>query len=466
MASSLFLFNPADLPSAIRYEKLFENLPKLEEKTKSRGRRPINRNSLLKALIYKAIRRLASLSDLVFELNNNPSMAHALGFNPLKPAPSVERFSSFLHDTYNHELQQVRIALVQSLIEHGIIRGDAIAIDSCPVVAQLRENNLKTSLANRFDKSRRPAGDSDARLGVLIHYPKPFKKKVCYFWGYRDHVVSDIDTELPLWEVTKPANISEIRIAKSLIREAEQQLALNIQLVLADANYDAEHFLTFVVKELGARAVIPHNPRNEQPKGYQIKGEKVICEAGLTMYRKGKMRPKRTGILYCQYCCPIVYARKTRREYITCPIFHPKFFNGKGCNALIRLEPSIRAEIDYGTQNFKEHYKARTSIERVFSRLLAIAMQNPTVRGLHANRNHATIAHISVLLVALTAALARTTVARQKSLSILEVFRHLLPGFAALFTKIHLFFDRQQLLFAASDYSNFYQREFLPLHSH
>ncbi len=30
-------------------------------------------------------------------------------------------------------------------------------------------------------------------------------------------------------------------------------------------------------------------------------------------------------------------------------------------------------------------------------------MQNPTVRGYNANRNHVTIAHIAVLLVALTA---------------------------------------------------------------
>jgi uncharacterized protein YoaH (UPF0181 family) len=403
MESSLLLFDPADLPSAIRYEKLFENLPKLEEKINRLGRRPVSRNSLLRALIYKALRRLATLSDLAFELNHNPSVAHALGFNPLKRAPSVERFSLFLHDTYNHELQRVRIALVQSLMEHGVISGHAIAIDSCPMVAQLRENNLKTSMANRFDKSRRPAGDSDARLGVMIHYPKPFKKEVCYFWGYRNHTVSDIDTELPLWEATKPAHISEIRIAKSLIQEAKQHFALNIELVLGDANYDVEHFLTFIIKELGARAVIPHNPRNEQPKGYQIKGDKVICEAGLTMYRKGKMRPKRTGILYCQYSCPIVYDPKIRRQHIACPVLHQKFFDGKGCNALIRLEPSIRAQIDYGTELFKEQYKTRTSVERVFSRLLAIAMQNPTVRGIHANRNHATIAHIAVLLVALTA---------------------------------------------------------------
>ena len=86
-----------------------------------------------------------------------------------------------------------------------------------------------------------------------------------------------------------------------------------------------------------------------------------------------------------------------------CPVFHPKFFDGKGCNALIRLTPSIREEIGYGTGFFKELYTARISVERIFSRLLTITMQNPTVRGFYANRNHGTIAHISVLLVALTA---------------------------------------------------------------
>ena len=89
-------------------------------------------------------------------------------------------------------------------------------------------------------------------------------------------------------------------------------------------------------------------------------------------------------------------------NYIVCPIFHPKFFGGKGCNVLIRLQPSIREEIDYGTKKFKEIYKSRTSVERVFSRLLSITMQNPTVRGINAISNHATIAHIAVLLVALT----------------------------------------------------------------
>ena len=402
MPHSNLLFNLADLPPAVKYEKLFENLPMLKENIPKTGRRPVSRNCMFKSLIYKSLRRFPYLTDLSFELNNNPSVSNALGFNPLKPAPSTERFSSFLHDTEHHEIISIRQQLVQELINVGAVSGNSIAIDSCPIVALLKENNLKTSIADRFDKTKKPAGDPDVRLGVLIHFPSPFKKEVRYFWGYRNHVINDIDTELPIWEVTKPANVSDINVAKDLIQEACSVFNLNIQSVMGDAAYDSEDLLKFIINDLNPLAIIPHNPRRES-KGHQIKDGKVICEANLQMYRKGKMCPKKTGILYCQYTCPIVYDKQTRYQHITCPIMHPKFFKGKGCNVLVRMEPSIRSEIGYDTQEFKELYKKRTSVKRVFSRLLAIAMQHPTVRGYNANRNHATIAHISVLLVALTA---------------------------------------------------------------
>ena len=45
----------------------------------------------------------------------------------------------------------------------------------------------------------------------------------------------------------------------------------------------------------------------------------------------------------------------------------------------------------------------QTGIERVFSRLLAICLQEPSVRGLVSVRNHCTIGHITALLVALAA---------------------------------------------------------------
>jgi len=60
-------------------------------------------------------------------------------------------------------------------------------------------------------------------------------------------------------------------------------------------------------------------------------------------------------------------------------------------------------QIAYGTPKFKKIYNLRSGSERIFSRLLDLCMQNPSVRGLRAISNHCTIAHITVLLIALTA---------------------------------------------------------------
>lgn len=72
-------------------------------------------------------------------------------------------------------------------------------------------------------------------------------------------------------------------------------------------------------------------------------------------------------------------------------------------NLRVDVDDSIRRTIDYGSREFKKIYNIRTGAERIFSRLLAISMQEPTVKGLNATANLCTIAHITVLSVALTA---------------------------------------------------------------
>jgi hypothetical protein len=51
---------------------------------------------LLRALIYRALRRLTSLSDLLQALRENPALLEALGLDPLGDIPSLERFSDWL----------------------------------------------------------------------------------------------------------------------------------------------------------------------------------------------------------------------------------------------------------------------------------------------------------------------------------------------------------------------------------
>jgi len=82
-----------------------------------------------------------------------------------------------------------------------------------------------------------------------------------------------------------------------------------------------------------------------------------------------------------------------------------QFTKGTGCFAYTQVfSEDIRKQIAYGTPEFKKVYNLRSGCERIFSRLLDLCMQNPSVRGLRAVSNHCTIAYITVLLIALTAA--------------------------------------------------------------
>ncbi len=399
------LFSGADLPPVYRYESLFAHLPPLPTtgRPTGRGRRPIDRNALLRALVYRCLRQIPTLSELVFELHNNPSMVRVLGLNLLGSLPSIERFSAFLRQTDNRLLQEVRGQLVGRLIREGLIRGKILAIDSSAVPVRVRQNNWKVRLPRgRFDKTQPPLADPQAGVGVQFHFSSKRARKIAFFWGYRNHVVSDVECELPLCEHTHSAQLSEVRCALPLLRAA-QRLALPVQSLVADAEYDTEAILRFIVDDLQARPIIPQNPRSRTHTAYSIRKGKIYCAADLPMASRGSTTPARGNVTYRQYSCPIYWLKSFQKQYLCCPIAHPKFTQQKGCNVLIRKTPSIRSQISYNTQSFRDLYTRRLAAERLYSRLLTLTMQHPTVRGLTAIQNHCTLAHIATLLVALSA---------------------------------------------------------------
>lgn len=403
MSSQLYLIAPESLPPRTRYERLFSALPRLESiRPTGRGRRPVCPHAILQALVYKGLRHITSLSDLIFDLSSAPGVATALGFD--RRLPSLERFSAFLRDIPNEQLQSVRTRLVTELQRSGVITGEILSMDSAPIVAPLSENNLKTSLRRRrFDKTTPPKGDPEAGVGIICHYPAIEKKEISWFWGYRNHVMTDALTELPVWEMTHPANVSDLPPSRDALRWAKTFFGPSIKAVTADAEYDSEDILAFIVNELNAEAVVPKNPRSKQLVEHTLRGRHVYCAANLPMSHRGKMTDRKTSITYRIYSCPLHWRKKMHQQYFFCPVNHPKYLSQKGCNVLIRLTPSIRTQIGYGTHRFEQIYNRRTSAERVFARLLTATCQQPTVRGLNATRNHVTIAHIAILLVALVA---------------------------------------------------------------
>ena len=238
------LLHAEHLPPRIRYERLFAYLPSLPVPS-GRGRPRTDPNALLRCLVYRCLRGLSNLSDLVYSLAENPSLEEATGLDSFASLPTVERFSNWLRSTPNQALQQIRIQLVRQLIQRGAVAGVTVALDGSPV----RENNLKTSVSNRFNKQRYPKSDPQARLGVYRAYVG--SHKFSYFWGYRNHIIVDFETELPLWELTQPANCHESRFAIPLLEACHRQLSLPVQIVCADSGYDSEKILAYIIEQMG-----------------------------------------------------------------------------------------------------------------------------------------------------------------------------------------------------------------------
>jgi len=387
-----------------KYELLFENLnaSPLESTTACEGRHPISKPAILKSFIYRNLKAFTTLYSLAMDLIDNEGISTICGLPQTRNIQTlIERLSSFLKNTPNHLLQNIRQNIILELMELGEIKGTCLAIDSSCVYAQVKENNLNSSIKDRFDKFKFPKGDTDSRLSVHVEFPKPFKKEIKYFWGYRNHVVWDAKSELPVAEITKPANVSEQSLFIPLFAQTKTDFNFSIEEVLADAGYDAEYLLNFVINNLKAKPFIAKNIRWAAHSNVKVTNTGLSCAAGFPMIYWGKFKDR--GKIRLKYVCPITHSKSFAKKYLVCPWNHPKFIKGKGCFAYRRGDADIRNTINYGSAAFKTTYHQRTSAERGFSRLLTFCMQTPSVRGLNAIANYCTIAHITVLLIALTA---------------------------------------------------------------
>jgi hypothetical protein len=287
----------------------------------------------------------------------------------------VQQYSEFLRNKNNSALQKIRIQLVHELISLGLIRGNYLSTDSGPVLAKARENNLKTNVKDRFNKERILKGDPDTRLCVMVTFSRS-RKEISYFWGYRNHVITDAKEELLVWEATKPANVQDSVMFIPLLDLMQKEFHFNIHAVMADGIYDTASILDYIINELRARPRIARNPRNtkDPPERTFSKAGNPFCYAQLEMLARGTFYDKVQNRWRRKRVCPIRHSKKTALKFLICPVFHPKFFSPKGCYPYIRVDDDIRSQIDYGSESFKKDFNMRTVSERAFSRLLSVCI--------------------------------------------------------------------------------------------
>ena len=87
------------------------------------------------------------------------------------------------------------------------------------------------------------------------------RPRVEFFWGYRNHIINDCESELPLAEITLPANVRGTSVIISQLDFVKDNLSLKPAAVIADSEYDSAAIIEYIVANLGARPRISINPR-------------------------------------------------------------------------------------------------------------------------------------------------------------------------------------------------------------
>lgn len=392
-------------PKAQFYDKLFLNLDLSEfpDSAAKTGRNGFSKRALLCAFIVMKCECFSCITDLVDYLNNNLIIAHYCGFNIIKPPPSYWTFDRFIRKLDNTLLKKLMQSQVLKLSEMGIIDTSFIALDSTPVNANTRHNNPKSFTKNKFSKDNQPKSDKDCGLGVHTASNQHNERNFEYYWGYKNHILVDCITGLPIYELTTSANVSDSTVALDILSQANSFLSVDECTFLADKGYDVKAIYNTVKELYHGDCIIPLNKRNTK-EHKKLAGGHPICKAGLAMHKDGRFSDN--GRTRQKYCCPLKSSRCA-----SCPCDHKNWNNGKkhrSYTKYVTVPDDYRLSIDRECISFKKLYALRAEAERYNSCFKQTGQERLWVHSFNAAQNLNSVAHIALLAVALAAIVTKS----------------------------------------------------------
>lgn len=387
-------------PKAKFYSDLFLHLDLSEfpEFNANTGRKGFSNQAKLRAAIVMKCECFSCVTDLLDYLRNNLLIAHYCGFNIMKPLPSYWTLDRFINSLDNDLLQNLMHSQVKKLYELGVLDTSFIALDSTPIMANTSQDNPKSFKKDKFSPDNQPKSDKECALGVHTASNQHNEKKCEFYWGYKNHVLVDCITGLPIFELTTTADVSDSTVALDILSQTNTFLPVNECTFIADKAYDVKAIYNTVKDVYEGDCVIPLNKRNtKNPK--KLSSGHPICEAGLAMNKDGKCRSE--GRIRQKYCCPFRNSKSG-----CCPCNHKNWNNGKkhiGCTKYITVPDDYRLSIDRDCISFKKIYSLRTEAERYNARFKQTGQERLWVHSENAVTNLNTIAHIALLAVAYAA---------------------------------------------------------------
>lgn len=124
-----------------------------------------------------------------------------------------------------------------------------IGLNPTPTAANTSQNNPKSFLSNKFKPGHQPKADTDCKLGVYTASNQTNEKNFSFYWGYKNHVLVDCISGLPVYKITTTANVSDSAVALDILADTHSFLPITECTFLADKGYDVKNIYN-QVKEL------------------------------------------------------------------------------------------------------------------------------------------------------------------------------------------------------------------------
>lgn len=397
---------------------------------RSYGREPISIATYLSAYLIKLDQGLTTMGQLRRFLRRHPSLIWGLGFSLVgsreKPhyfdveasLPQRRQWSRVLSEMEPEILQRLLDGTVQQLQSTiGPPFGETISLDTKHIIAWVKENNRKAYIEEgRFDKTKQPAGDPDCKLGCKrrrnqvtpTKEGKPASKKVSigeFYWGYASGIVVTKVAgwgEFVLAELTQTFDKGDTTYFFPLMEATERRLGFRPTYGTADAAFDAFYVYDYFDREEGEGfAAVPLNVKGGQKRHFATDG-RPLCAAGLAMPLKFTYLDRTTSIIpyrRAKHVCPLLYPEATGE---VCPIDHKRWPNGGCSTSLAHSHGSrIRHQLDRDSEEYKQIYRQRTAVERLFSQATALGIERPKLRTQRAIANQNSLIYILLNLRAL-----------------------------------------------------------------
>ena len=382
----------------------------------ARGRHGHPMSAYLKIFLIRINQGLSSTSQLRRYLLDHPLLVIEIGFDLVLDVTApygVDCEKTVPTDVWlRKRLRTLDQTLLQELL-HGTVRalqaeipglGEVVAFDVKHIYAWVQENNERAYVKDRYDKTRRPAGDPDCKLGVKrsTNQEQPdgsTKEKKEYIWGYGSGVAAathPVYGDVVLAEYTQPFNEHDVTYYRPLYQQSVVALQHFPLHSTADAAFDSWYVYDDMARH-GGIAAVPLNHHGHTP--YERTTDGIpLCPRNLPMHPTYQFAHSR-GYRAQLYRCPLYFP--TPQQGACCD--HAQFTAAKGCIKHVNLEKggTMRWELDRESALYKSIYKQRTCCERINSQSKALGIERPKVRNGQSVRNLNTLIYLIINVRAL-----------------------------------------------------------------